>query len=219
MDYLRLEHRAINALLNPHFIFNSINNIQGLINQSDRQDAAEYLAVLSRLIRQNLENLEHNLIPLEKELALIERYVMLQNLRFGGVLQLRIHVADDALRAVQIPPLLLHTFVENSIVHGFRSGDRSFAITIDIRLQDAGYLLMTVRDTGAGITESAASGHRSMGISFNRKRLARLSEFYKLRQSIELRNLGPIGERGTEVRVVLFAGLNELLQRRQSTAH
>lgn len=221
-DYLRLEHRAINALLNPHFIFNSINNIQGLINESEKHAAAEYLAVLSRLIRQNLENLEFNLIPLEKELALIERYIRLQNLRFGGVLQLTINLTDDALQSVEIPPLLLHTFVENAIVHGFRSGDNPFVIAIDVRPDLENHLLITIRDNGVGIApgaEAGTPGRRSMGISFNRKRLARLSEFYKLRQSIGLRRLSDQEGPGTEVRVVIYAGLKGLLERRRTSVH
>ncbi|MBS1690414.1 MAG: histidine kinase, partial [Bacteroidetes bacterium] len=82
LEYMQLENKAINALLNPHFIFNSINNIQNLVAQGDAENANQYLALLSRLIRQNIENLQFNVIPLDKELSLVRNYIYLQNLRF-----------------------------------------------------------------------------------------------------------------------------------------
>jgi len=223
LNYLRLEHRAINALLNPHFIFNSINNIQNLIHKSEAHEAAEYLAILSRLIRQNLENLQFNLIPLENELALIQRYIRLQNLRFNGLLSLEIDAGTSDLTEVHIPPLLVHTFVENAIVHGFRQRDKPFTIHIIISRSDQDYLRITIADNGVGLRKAAEvpamHDQSSMGVSFNRKRLMRLSEFYKLQQSIELTDLSEAGGQGALVEIVLYARLKTLFEQKHLTAH
>lgn len=223
-NYLRMEHKAINALLNPHFIFNSINNIQGLIHDADKQEAADYLAILSRLIRQNLENLEHNLVPVQDELDLIHRYVRLQNLRFEGNIQLHTDMIQQDVFAVKIPPLLLHTFVENAIVHGYRFRDQPFHIYISIANDTvADYLRIVIADNGVGIhaADTAAGAHAksSMGISFSRKRLARISDFYKLQQSISVKDRSEDGGQGTEVTVILYARLDQLLEQKKWSAH
>jgi hypothetical protein len=221
--YLRLEHKAINALLNPHFIFNTINNIQGLIFRSKGQDAADYLSALSRLIRQNLENLQHNLIPLENELEMIGRYIALQNLRFEGRISLELCREDETVSLVQIPPLLVHTFVENAIVHGFRDKDQDFRIRIAISRQDDEYLQITITDNGMGMHQAnehpSAHQKTSMGIAFNQKRLERLSVFYNLRQSVAVRDLSSGGGRGTEVVILLYGKLDVLFVRHHLPAH
>ena len=222
LNYLKMEHRAINALLNPHFVFNAINNIQGLIHKTRKQEAADYLATLSRLIRQNLENLQYNLVPLENELALVQRYIQLQNLRFGENVILNINGADEYVQEVQIPPLLVHTFVENAIVHGYRSQDKKFIIDISIT-RHGQYLHMVIADNGVGIRASAdkpAAHHKtSMGISFSQKRLARLSDFYNLQQSITVKDLSAEGGSGTAVTIIFYAKLKELFDSKHLAVH
>ena len=211
--YLRLEHNAINALLNPHFIFNTINNIQGLIFRSERQTAADYLSALSRLIRQNLENLQYNLIPLENELEMIERYLTLQNLRFEGRISFSVQQEYESVGHLQIPPLLLHTFIENAIVHGFTANDH-LHIRLSITRHEDEYVRIFITDNGMGmnLAKKHPSAHqkKSMGIAFNQKRLERLSDFYNLRQSVSVSDLSVKGDRGTEVVIILYTRLEEL---------
>ncbi|MGN6477164.1 MAG: histidine kinase, partial [Flavipsychrobacter sp.] len=143
MDLLQLEHKAINSLLNPHFVFNAINNIQNLVNKYRVDDANEYLARLSRLIRQNIENLQFNLITADKELSLIRNYIYLQNLRFNDKIHLQINNTADTDKLC-LPPLLIHTFVENSVVHGFSPDIKDFTITIDIHPDGKDYVAITI---------------------------------------------------------------------------
>jgi hypothetical protein len=215
-NYLKLEHRAINALLNPHFIFNTVNNIQNLIFKSDGQEAADYLSALSRLIRQNLENIQHNLIPLDNEIEMIGRYIRLQNLRFEGKISLLVTEEYDRISQVYIPPLLLHTFVENAIVHGYRGKSEPFSITLAITKEQETYLRITITDNGIGIDHAgqhpATHQKSSMGIAFNQKRLDRLSEFYRLKQSVTVTDLSASGQQGTEVVIILYAELKTLFE-------
>src|SRR6185437_6405992 len=144
LNYLHLEHKAINSLLNPHFIFNSINNIQELINNDSKEQANNYLITLSKMIRQNLENLQFDLISIEKELNLVRNYVSLQNLRFNDRIRLVVNNETNSSEEIFIPPLLIHTFIENAIVHGFKGDIEDFNIVVNVSLSTDDYLIITV---------------------------------------------------------------------------
>jgi len=216
LDYLRLEHRAINSLLNPHFVFNTINNIQNLINDASKEQANTYLATMSRMIRQNIENLQYDMVPLSGELELIENYIRLQNLRFGNRIILDIICTLPDTGTIYIPPLLVHTFVENSIVHGFRNDRDHLTIQLNVEQTADDYLVIRIRDDGRGFSGKEAAhtlkNKTSMGIAFNRKRLQRLSEYYKVLLSMDICDLRELGGQGTEVTLVLYAKFGELLQ-------
>jgi hypothetical protein len=222
LTYLRLEHRAINALLNPHFVFNSIANIQNLVLSDKRREAADYLVILSRLIRQNLENLEYNLIRLDREIDLIKYYIRLQNLRFEDKIQLKIELAPEHAE-VMVPPLLLHSFVENSIVHGLEPNVPDYSITIRITQIAPAYLQIEIEDSGIGVNAGRLKprtvGRTSMGISFNERRLQRLSDFYDLKQEIRISDLSDEGRKGTRVSVRLYMHLGRLLEERPISVH
>ncbi len=209
LNYLQLEHRSINSLINPHFIFNAINNIQNLINIGSKETANNYLAILSRLIRQNIENLQFSFIPVSKELSLIKNYIHLQNLRFDNRITLKIDNSIANSDEVNIPPLLIHTFVENSVVHGFRKELDGFTITVDLSISTDHYLIIRITDNGVGLTEiktnTPATEKLSLGIEFIRKRLKRISDFYKVTFSIEINNLNNSDQTGTEVVIVLYS--------------
>jgi hypothetical protein len=216
LNYLQLEHKAINSLLNPHFIFNAINNIQSLVNEHKHERANHYLAMTSRLIRQNIENLQFNLISLEKELNLVESYVQLQNLRFNDSIDLSVNNDIGAIEGIKVPPLLVHTFVENAILHGFKSGMDHFSIVIDISASVDDYLIIKVTDNGVGYgNRSKADVHlndkTSLGIDFTRKRLEKLSKFYKVLYSLDIKKLEENEGQGTEVLIILYAKFDELV--------
>src|SRR5690606_16115798 len=137
--------------------------------------ANEYLAALSKLIRQNMENLQFSLIPVDKELSLIANYINLQNLRFEHRIRLNMNNRLPAAAEVYIPPLLIHTFVENAIVHGLRKDIPQFVIDIDIRMV-AGHLLISIVDNGPGFNKTQKDYRHlhdktSMGIGIIRKRI------------------------------------------------
>ncbi len=214
LKHLQLENKAINSLLNPHFIFNAINNIQNLVNQHASDDANDYLAMLSRLIRQNIENLQYSLIPLDKELNLIHNYIHLQNLRFGGKIKLEVFnaIEDDT---VYIPPLLIHTFVENAVVHGFNAQLTNFTIAITITKLPGDYMSIIITDNGIGLQNAASresvSEKSSLGIDMTRKRVERLSLFYKVDYDLQVSDRKTTGAEGTEVRIKIFSKFRELL--------
>lgn len=216
MDMLQLEHKAINSLLNPHFIFNAINNIQNLVNKYRVDDANEYLARLSRLIRQNIENLQFNLITAEKELSLIRNYIYLQNLRFADKIHLQVNNIADADK-LYLPPLLIHTFVENSVVHGFSPDIKDFTITIDIHPDGKDYVDITITDNGLGLSkptqaQQALKDKTSIGVDATRRRLQKLSEFYKVDYKLEITDRQEVeGVLGAKVAIRFYAHFGNLL--------
>ncbi|MBS1687108.1 MAG: histidine kinase [Bacteroidetes bacterium] len=213
LNYLQLEHKAINSLLNPHFIFNSLNNIQELINSNSKEQANNYLITLSKMIRQNLENLQFDLISIDKELTLIRNYVSLQNLRFNDRIKLVINTEINTAENILIPPLLIHTFIENAIVHGFKGDMKDFSIVVNVNLSTDDYLIIKVTDNGTGIQnkklQSGSISNTSMGINFTKRRLQRLSDFYKVFFSLQIET--PQGNtHGTEVIIILYSKFKEL---------
>lgn len=119
LKFQHAEFKALNALMNPHFVFNSLNNIQYLINKGDKKSANEFLNTFSLLIRQNIENIKQELISLDKELNLVEYYLQIEKLRFQDRLQFVFNIQEDIeLDTIMIPPLLIQPLVENAIKHG-----------------------------------------------------------------------------------------------------
>lgn len=211
LNYLKMEHKSINSLLNPHFVFNAINNIQSLINTGPREKANDYLATMSTLIRQNIENLQFHFVALANEMDLVHNYIELQNLRFDNKIVLEVEDQNQLSDRIAIPPLLIHTFVENAIVHGFRDKTVPFHIRISIDYCDDEYVLIHIVDNGVGLNKPlpvhALKNKTSLGINFNKRRLERINSFYKLKQSIIVADRSLKGEQGTEVVIVLYQKL------------
>lgn len=209
LNYMQLQHKAVNSLLNPHFIFNAINNIQNLVNQDSKESANEYLATLSIMIRQNIENLQYELIPLKKELQLVVNYVELQNLRFND--SIKCSIESNISGNVRVPPLLIHTFVENAIVHGFDKTSNNFHISINILYVSADYIKIIIEDNGLGINHTSKrkrleKSHISLGIPFNKDRLERLSKLHNAQYELNIEELSSIkGATGTRATILLYS--------------
>lgn len=177
--FLRSEYKALNALMNPHFIFNTLNNVQSLVNKNDKLGANEYLRVIADLIRQNMHNISKELIPLQKEIDLVTNYLVLEKLRFKDHLNYSITIEDDLdLTEVMVPPLLIQPLVENSLKHGIfplESADGIIQVRVFRRREN---LCIEVKDNGVGLDRSKKSAdpsHESFGLDNIRKRIEQLS--------------------------------------------
>ena len=116
---MRLE--SLRSQMNPHFISNSLNAIDSLINQGRNEEASEYIIDFSRLCRLILSNSKKDLISLKKEIETLSYYLSLEKLRMRKTLNYSFDLQDDLnLDKIQIPPMLLQPFIENSIVHGIQ---------------------------------------------------------------------------------------------------
>ncbi|MFN0033383.1 MAG: histidine kinase [Flavobacteriales bacterium] len=205
---LELRQQALNANMNPHFIFNSLSSIQHFINTSRTREANDYLADFSKLIRMNLETNRHNMVSLEDELERLELYLKLEQLRFGERLTYSIRVSSVLnVYDLQIPPMLLQPYVENALLHGILPGEGDGIIDIEVR-GDATKYNITITDNGIGINQSNAQKqhkHESLALRMNEERMAILRNQTGEEFSIEVkdRSEGAPDTTGTMVRVDL----------------
>ena len=113
----RVELDALRSQLNPHFLFNTLNTISGLVRMKQEDKAVEALALISSMLRQVLENQSVPTISVQRELDFIENYLSIQKMRFSSLLNYDIEVSEKA-KLADTPFMLLQTFVENAVLHG-----------------------------------------------------------------------------------------------------
>jgi two-component system sensor histidine kinase LytS len=142
----RMELRALQAQINPHFLFNTLNTIAHFI-RTDPSEARRLLREFSTFYRRTLEH-DADLITLEREVEFTMTYVDLEQARFGERLVVFEGIDEDAL-GVLLPAFVLQPVVENSIQHGF-SADRPLEIRIGGDVE-GGLLVLCVSDDGVGI--------------------------------------------------------------------
>lgn len=115
-EKLKAELEVLKGQLHPHFLFNTLNNLYSLVLQRSQQ-APDVVLKLSELLRYMLVESQQGFIPLSKEIAIVKHYIELEQIRFGGRLELVFNLKGD-LKDKQIPPLLLLPLIENAFKHG-----------------------------------------------------------------------------------------------------
>jgi two-component system LytT family sensor kinase len=177
---LTLELKAIHAQLNPHFIFNALSSIQGLVNNNDIKGANHYLSEFGRLLRNSLTGGDKDFTVLQNEVVVLETYLTLERLRFGFTYSITIDGSINTSET-EIPSLILQPLAENAVKHGVGGLQENGVININFIKNDAD-MVVTVEDNGKGFsTTDAASGY---GLKLTRDRIALLNEVMK-GQSIE----------------------------------
>jgi len=145
-----LEMKVLRAQMNPHFIFNSLNSINRFILQNDSEQAAEYLAKFSRLIRMILQNSQSSLVSLENELDALELYLEIESLRFNFHFEYHIFMDGNLDKSLlRVPPLIIQPFVENAIWHGLMPKKEKGRLDINIH-EEGSFLIYTILDNGIG---------------------------------------------------------------------
>ncbi|MEM7704292.1 MAG: histidine kinase [Pseudomonadota bacterium] len=149
--------KLLQAQIEPHFLFNTLGNIQGLID-SDPATAQHLVEKLTALLRRSLTQTRTKLISLRQESELVRDYLAIQVIRMGGRLTFEIELAPD-VEGLSIPPLLLQPLVENAITHGIEPRKGPGHVSVIAR-RDRGSLQLRVVDNGVGLTPtgSPASG-------------------------------------------------------------
>lgn len=167
-----LKQKLLRTQMNPHFIFNSVDNIQSLIHNKQGKEAISYLTRFSKLTRQILENSNETYISLSEELAMTENYLQIQQLLYNTKFGYTITV-DEAIdrEAILLPPMLTQPFIENAIKHGLKHREQGGMITVRFYMEDE-KLFFEVKDNGSGIvSKDPADTHRSMSLNIVNERL------------------------------------------------
>ena len=167
-----LQRSALQAQMNPHFIFNCLNSIQNFIMQNEKLEAMDYLNRFANLIRQNLDASTSSTILLSDELDMLKNYIELEQMRFNHAFDYAIHIGDKLdIGSTYIPPLLIQPFVENAILHGVAGMEQHGKIQINIS-KEHDYLYIHIIDNGRGITDNQKSKmHKSHAMKITSQRL------------------------------------------------
>ena len=185
----RFEETKMEALLaqmNPHFIFNAMNSIQYYIMENDIDNATVFLGDFAKLIRLNLDYCTKPTILLTEEIEYLQSYIRVENTRFNNAIEVEIDI-DPAIEVydVEIPSMLLQTFVENVFVHAFPTSVADPSLKISFRMRSEGILQCTIKDNGIGYSLNSRNKlHVSKGITLVRERLSLLG--YNIDKAVEI---------------------------------
>ncbi|WKB80281.1 histidine kinase [Cellulophaga lytica] len=163
-----LKESQLNSLkgqINPHFMFNSLNNIRGLMLE-DVSKSREMLTKLSEMLRYSLIKNDVNSIALEEEVDMVENYIALSKIQFEDRLEFVIEVDPNSL-SVSIPPMIIQLLVENAAKHGIANLIKGGTITL-ITNRTPDYLHIIVRNTGK---LKIAKGSTQLGLKNIKQRL------------------------------------------------
>ena len=195
--------RMMQAQLNPHFLYNTLDTLKWLGKINGSQEVSTISADLADILRRSISAEEF--VALREELAVLERYVEIQTIRFPGKFDFSLRVEEHLLDAL-VPKLMLQPLVENAIIHGFEDGSHGH-ITVEA-VQSGELMLLTVRDDGCGMSEESLerflrregpqAGNGHLGL-YNVDAILRLH----YGPDSGLRFLPPPGGRGACIRVAL----------------
>jgi hypothetical protein len=197
-----LKQKALQLMMNPHFIFNIMNSIQFFVNQSDPKTANKILTGFAALTRQHLELCRRSMNSVQEELIYLKHYLSLQKLRFSDKMDYEIVVANEINTSdTLIPSMLIQPFLENAIWHGIMPQDSGGFIRLTL-MMDKSDLSISIIDNGMGITNSGNlktqgdKNHISRGISLIRQRIKLLNKLNNRQIQISIQQNG---QRGTKV--------------------
>jgi two-component sensor histidine kinase len=182
---LDAELRALHAQIKPHFLFNTLANVQELVETGSPR-AAEVLRHLITYLSSAVPRLDESNATLGNELALVRAYLELMHLRMPDRLQFEVD-APEGLAAQRFPTMALLTLVENAVKHGIDPSEQGGSIRVTVRIGADGALIAEVADTGIGIRSDAPAG---TGLSNLR---ARVAAYWRPGGRLELQENEPRG--------------------------
>lgn len=157
--------RALQAQIEPHFLFNTLANVAGLV-ESDPAQAKRMLDSFNRFLRSSLAATRMDRTTLDAEGRLMAAFLDVLQVRMGARLRYRVDIAPE-VAAFELPPMLLQPVVENAIRHGLEPKVEGGEVTVDAR-RDGGHVRIEVRDTGVGFAPTTRGG---LGLTNLRDRL------------------------------------------------
>jgi hypothetical protein len=152
----RAELKALRAQINPHFLFNALNAIAGLIHDQPAL-AEETVEQLAEVFRYTLRKSEKEWARLDEEMEFVAAYLRVEQARFGERLSVEIAI-EPAARATQVPAMSIQPLVENAVKHGVSVVERRGVVRI-VAAMDGGRLRVEVSDNGPGFTGGTGEGH------------------------------------------------------------
>lgn len=203
---IAIEQKLLRSQMTPHFIFNSLSVLQGMILNKEDKKSVLYLSKFSKLLRITLENSRDKMVPLYEELTAVNNYLELQNLEVSQSYQYTILVDDNIDESLfEIPPMLIQPFIENAIEHGFKNQKENRKIDVQLTYANK-ELICTIKDNGIGVDaqKEAKKGHKkSLATTITSERLKTLSKDFNIKGSIHIEDRKKYNAQGTVVTLVI----------------
>ena len=202
---IAIEQKLLRSQMTPHFIFNSLSVLQGMILNKEDKKSISYLSRFSKLLRITLENSRDKMVLLAKELTAIENYLALHNLENESY-EYSVSVDDTIDQSLfKIPPMLIQPFVENAIEHAFV--DQKVNKKIDVYLKSINEeLICTIADNGIGVEVQEGNKRKekkSLATTITSERLKILSKDFKMKGSFTIEDRKKYNEQGTIVTLII----------------
>jgi two-component system LytT family sensor kinase len=160
---------ALRRQIEPHFLFNALNAIAGLVREKRNDAAVTMIVGLSEFLRKVVDTSDRHQVPLGEEIQFLQKYLDIQKVRFAERLQLSVDVPEELFKA-QVPSLILQPVVENSIKHGIAKEARGGWIRVSA-FQTDGRLTLRVYNDGPGLAADWESSQSGIGIANLKSRL------------------------------------------------
>jgi tetratricopeptide (TPR) repeat protein len=197
------EQKLLRTQMTPHFIFNSLSVLQGMILNKEDSKSVSYLSKFSKLLRITLENSRDKTVLLSQELEAVDNYLLLQNIE-NEKINFKLSVGDIVnANTIKVPPMLIQPFVENAIEHAFKNQKEACKIEINLSLVDS-KLTCTILDNGIGIDLSERNQNKnkkSLATKITSERLQYLSKDFKMDGSVTIEDRSKYNEHGTKVTI------------------
>lgn len=198
-----LQMAAIRSQMNPHFLFNSLNSVQNLIQQNRTQEANLYLSDFAGLIRKVLRNSDKEEVSLAEELEMVEQYLKLEKLRFD--FEYTIYVDDQIDQNLfMLPSMILQPIAENALTHGLqhKTGEKKIAIRI-LKIENS--IQIIIEDNGIGIqaSQKLTTNSNGFGLRMNEERIQMMKAKNGGNYSFKLTDLSEQDKEGTRVEIII----------------
>jgi sensor histidine kinase YesM len=178
-EVIQQKLQAIQAKMNPHFMFNALNSIQNYIIDTDTDNALLYLSEFAKLMRQTIEYSSMSTIPLAEEIEFLERYIRIEQMRFSSEIEL-VTVGIEMAGNVHIPPMILQPLIENAFIHGLDTQTKTKQ-QIFLKLEKKGDSLLSISISNPiSNPNSSFKEHQSFGIKSIEQRLKLVNPKNKL---------------------------------------
>lgn len=204
---------ALQAQMNPHFVFNALNSIKRMILDGDNEMASRYLSKFALMIRMTLEHSKEIFVTLDENIEYLKAYLDMEQLRFGDSFSYSIHTDKHIdVDETVIPSLMIQPLVENAIWHGLMQAEREKKLWITFS-QAKSKIICTVEDNGIGIRRSEKLRekqrplHHSVGLQNLQKRIRIMNEKYNTACSLDLMDLADGNGNSSGTKAVLQLNL------------
>jgi sensor histidine kinase YesM len=169
-EVIQQKLQAIQAKMNPHFMFNALNSIQNYIIDTDTDNALLYLSEFAKLMRQTIEYSSLNAISLTEELEFLKRYIRIEQMRFSSEIEL-LTEGTEISESIQLPPMILQPLIENAFIHGLDTQAKTKQqIHLKLEKRDESRLLISISNPKSN-PASSFKEHQSFGIKSIEQRL------------------------------------------------